>query len=368
MAGAEHRRVSVRNVATGRRIFDLAGDGVLLDAAWSPDGRRILTHHVGGTVILWDATNGTRVATIPGSAGPHDKAFEFAPDSSTFVVDLGKGGWELRQSGGGQSLWQLGTAVPRRFSFDGSCLLIDSGGGTYAVVESKTGRKLEELTIGAAWMANASAERRLVELGFPGLPWSWPASADGRYVLRRDSPTGLITVATRERVSGRLVRRLRPSEQSLHGAEFSTDGTRSAGVDGINVYVWETDKSARTHQATPTFSPHEGRWSPDGARLLLYCAGGSFDHFDIWDKDLRHCEASIDQERGEEANGSINATWAGPTRLITTDSGGGVAVWAVRRPVAWWGIAWLWEFWGALILVALAVSMVVRDLKRWFSA
>jgi eukaryotic-like serine/threonine-protein kinase len=59
--------VDVTDVASGRRVFTLKGHTLWVgDVVFSPDGTRLATASLDGTVKLWDATTGQEVLTLRG--------------------------------------------------------------------------------------------------------------------------------------------------------------------------------------------------------------------------------------------------------------------------------------------------------------
>ena len=65
--------------------------------AWSPDGSRIASASLDGTVQVWEATTGTILLTYRGHAGPVWAA-AWSPDGASIASGIGKAVevWEVR--------------------------------------------------------------------------------------------------------------------------------------------------------------------------------------------------------------------------------------------------------------------------------
>ncbi|MGZ8939906.1 MAG: WD40 repeat domain-containing serine/threonine protein kinase, partial [Limisphaerales bacterium] len=85
-APAENGEVIVRETATGRVIFRLAGhEQIARCVAFSPDGRWVATGSPQGIVRLWDATNGKLVERI-GPPGPPLSGVAFSRDGTRLTA------------------------------------------------------------------------------------------------------------------------------------------------------------------------------------------------------------------------------------------------------------------------------------------
>jgi uncharacterized protein (UPF0297 family) len=73
--------VKVWNAATGQETLSLKGHtGSVYGVAYSPDGRRIASAGLDGTVKVWDAATGQEYLTLKGHTGPVS-AVAYSPDS-----------------------------------------------------------------------------------------------------------------------------------------------------------------------------------------------------------------------------------------------------------------------------------------------
>jgi WD40 repeat protein/DNA-binding SARP family transcriptional activator len=80
----DHARIM--DVSTGAWVTELRGHGsVVTDIAYSPDGSRLLTSSMDGTVRVWDAATGTTLASVPAPTGQLT-SLALAPDGSRMLT------------------------------------------------------------------------------------------------------------------------------------------------------------------------------------------------------------------------------------------------------------------------------------------
>jgi WD40 repeat protein len=150
-ASSERLGESIRRLLAGwsRELHPLqaalAHDRPVLAAAFSPDGKTILTGSWDNTARLWDATTGEPLGPVLRHDGPV-MGVAFSPDGRTVLT----GGWDKTAR-----LWDAATGLPRgtplphpgevlavAFSPDGDTVLTGSLGGTAQLWSATTGQPL----------------------------------------------------------------------------------------------------------------------------------------------------------------------------------------------------------------------------------
>jgi WD40 repeat protein len=125
---------AVAAVPSGRPVAELHGAGRLSSAAFSPDGRRLLTQHK-SQLDLWDAASGRRVARI-GRPGESVKGYAFGAGGRLVLALFGKRAATIDAATGTPVATVNGDFAA--VSPDGS-VAISLGGGAVSVVDTQTG-------------------------------------------------------------------------------------------------------------------------------------------------------------------------------------------------------------------------------------
>lgn len=150
LTASSDKTARIWNSETGEQIMVLAHDGPVGFAAFSPDGKRILTR-VGRGAQIWDRGSGQVIATLPPYSKTAYSPPRFSPDgrrvltSGDYLAHL----WDsetgqLLATLTGHTLWVMSAA----FSPDGSRIVTASADYTARIWDSETGKQLMVLTAG----------------------------------------------------------------------------------------------------------------------------------------------------------------------------------------------------------------------------
>jgi WD40 repeat protein len=239
-------------------------------AAFSPDGKRIVTASDDNTARLWDAGNGHLLATLTGHAGAVNSAV-FSPDGGRIVTASADGTARLWDAGNGHPLATLsghaGAVNSAVFSPDGKWIVTASADGTARVWDAGDGRPLFPLTghKGAVNSAVFSPDsNRILTASADGTAQVWSAG-DGRPLFPLTGHKG-----------------------AVNSARFSPDGERivTAG-DDMTAKVWD----AGNGHLLFTLASHRGRvvsavFSPDGKHIVTASADKSAREWDAGNGQL----------------------------------------------------------------------------------
>jgi WD40 repeat protein len=262
VTGSGDRTARVWDARAGRELFTLKGHtGAVLSAGFSPDGRQIVTSSLDQTAMVWDPAAGRERLTLKGHAGDFENT-NFSPDGERIVtggLDHTVKVWDART---GQKLLTLkehtDNVTDAVFSPDGRRIVTASMDNTAKIWDARTGRKLRTLRH-ADGVASA---------GF---------SPDGRQIVTSSQDQ---TVKVWDALDGRELRTLRPEGMFVSAASFSPDGRRLVtGSWNGTVIVWD----ALSGRKLLTFNTSEGTihtvtFSPDGRRILTDGGGAR-----VWD-------------------------------------------------------------------------------------
>lgn len=295
--------VKVISNQMGQTLLTLPGQY----AAFSPNGQVIATVQADGKVKVWDADSGNEIQ-VPGPIEAMNSV-AFSPDGKRLVTVTNgnlprvwdvKTGRELMQFAG-----HLDFVSFASFSPDGSRLLTASDDGTARIWNAFTGEELLTLTHD---------------------DWVWHASfsLDGKRVVTSSGAQAFIWDA----VTGEKISTLFGHVSTVHVAAFSPDGSMIAtGSYDRKVVLWNAD----TGEIIFTLSGHTGSvfslaFSADGKQLV---SGSDDGTLRIWDVTSEHGEAltlPYPDGRGESVaftpNGNVLAGIEGGTfKLWNVQSG-----------------------------------------------
>ncbi len=257
VTASEDNTARIFDAATGVQIAALSGHSdKVRSAAFSPDGRRVLTASDDRTARIWDADTGAQIATLA-----HDDwvlSAAFSADGRRVVTASASQREPVRiwdtASGARIATFDQVTAVTRAaFSPDGRRVAIASQDRTVSVWDAAKGTRIASLT-GHADAVNSAA-----------------FSPDGRRIVTAsDDKTARIWDAA----SGAQVALLEGHEGGVTRAAFSPDGRQvMTAANDMTVRFWD----AATQTPLAVLRGHgaavqSAAFSPDGRRMVTASA------------------------------------------------------------------------------------------------
>jgi WD40 repeat protein len=365
VTGGDDRTARVWDAATGRTMHVLRGHLLPVSSVvFSPDGTRVVTAAGDGTARIWSVGSGKLLHLLlqhPGSTpsaapditGDHDVSVSgaaFSPNGKLVVTAGGDGtarvwnvasGRSVRVLRGGERKIETDVAgadrvhavQDARFSSDGKRIVTAGADGTARIWDAGTGRRLETLSTGAdpvrraafspdgtrmltlgdevARIWDVATHRLLHVLSYPDDSLTSAAfSPNGRLVVTSEF-SGTVGIWSAAR--GRSLHVLSGHADAVRSAVFSPDGRLvvTAGGDDATARIWSVASGADLRTLRHNGPVLAATFSRDGRQVVT--AGG--------DATARIWDASDDDSlrllrRGDDiAGGAISPDGA---LLLTT--------------------------------------------------
>ena len=240
----------------------LRGHGdVVWSAAFSPNGKRIVSGSADGTIKMWDAATGTEITTIPG----HESlvySVVFSPDGKRIIS-----GYKDKTV----KVWDAATGEEK-------LTLRGHENPVHSVSFSPDGKRIVSRSRNSVKMWNADTGHEVMTF-HTHVGVSTAPSPDGKRIVSGGWDG---TVRVWDAVTGNEVMTLSGHEGNVYGVAFNSDGTRIvSGSHDTTVKVWD----AATGGEVMTLRGHQGyvngvSFSPDGKRIV---SGSSDNTAKVWD-------------------------------------------------------------------------------------
>jgi WD40 repeat protein len=298
LSGAEAR---VWDARTGAELLDLKGHtGLVISVAFSPDGTHIVTGSLDRTAKVWDARTGTNRLELGGQRG-NVSSLAVSPDSTRIVTGSSHAAVKVWDTGTGKTLVELTgfRGGPVSFSPDGARIVTGSHhDGTVKVWDAKTGTAQLELK------------------GHIGMVLRVSLSPDGTRIISADRDTVKVWDAR----MGTALHEMKVGSGSV--MVISPDGTRIITADGTNATVWD----ARTGTSLFALKGHtkpvtSASFSPDGTTIVT----GSFE-----DRTVKLWDVATGKAVSERKGGAGDVSFSPDGRRLVTADGATATVWDAR--------------------------------------
>lgn len=313
-------------IKSGSESFRLRSHGqTITAAAFSADGRRVVTGYRDGSCRVWDAAAGAQIAKLNAHADIVTAA-SFGPDGEKVLTGSKDGTVRVWHAKTGNEfarfLRHTGAINAASFSMDGRRIVTGSEDGTARVWNAANGMEIACVTGHGDSIATASFSpdgRRLVT-------GSWNVNADTLATRAPSYTEAIIWDAD----TGIKITRLAGHDDGVCSVSFSPDGRRivTGSEDGV-ARVWDAHSGperAKLTIAGANFT--SAAFSADGASIVTGLDDGTAR---IWDAATL---LELAQLRGHSAAVTAASFRPDGKRIVTASKDGTACIWDVATRAA----------------------------------
>jgi WD40 repeat protein len=287
-----------------QRLIGGHGD-LVLSAALSPDGTRIVARSLDKTARVWDAATGKAIVVLRGHEDQVNSA-AFSPDGSSIVTASSDNTARVWDAATGKAIAVLSghenSVSSAVFSPDGSRIVTASDDKTARLWDAATGKVIAVLS------------------GHNGEVNSAAFSPDGSRIVTASWDK---TARVWDAATGKAIAVLSGHENSVSSAVFSPDGSRIVTAsDDKTARLWD----AATGKAIAVLSGHANRvnsavFSPDGSRIVT----ASWDKTArVWDAATGKAIAVLNGHEGPVSSAAFNPDGS---RIVTASDDKTARLW-----------------------------------------
>ena len=270
LASGGDYQVKIWDATSGEAIFSLPIEAIIMEVAFSPDGRQLAVAVQGGTAEVWDLGARQKTLTISVSDSEHWVTnIAYSPDGKRLATASTDGLSKVWDAVTGQELLTLAVGTQEvwgiAFNPNGTYLATAGRNGVFKVWDLATGQELLNLPGGSDVFSVAfSPDGKVLAIGNnDGLVKMWEV-ASGKELPSLSGHTGIVydiafssdgkwlasaswdgTIKVWEAATGKEWLTLTGNTAKIGGIAFSPDGTRLASAawdETVRVYLLRTDE------------------------------------------------------------------------------------------------------------------------------
>ena len=303
---------TLRKAVTNNNAILRGHTSYVSSAAYSPDGKRIVSASMDNTIRIWDAETGRQIGKPLEGHTEWVKSAAFSPDGKRIVSAAWDGTIRIWDAKTGKQIGQSleGNVInSAAFSPDGKRIVSASQLGTIQIWDAKTGRQ-----IGKPLEGPSSAV------------YSASFSPDGKRIVSASMDN---TIRIWDAETGRQIGKpLEGHTQWVYSAAFSPDGKRIVSASGdktIRIWDAETGKQIGKPLEGHTSVVNFAAFRPDGKRIVSAS----------WDGTIRIWDAETGCQIGNMLNKNTDEAYSvsfslNENRIKTTD-GHTIQIWDTTK-------------------------------------